>query len=161
MAPDAKVELSLPHAFTFKEGMYPETFPAYNGHAVFEKHFFPVIRDMKHKGEEFQCAQIIERHPKVKTWVRNLSNQIETSFWLPLSSGRRFYPDFVGMLDDGRMFVIEYKGKPYKTNDDSKEKNCVGELWERKSDGKCLYLMAVEVDDDGRNAEQQIKDKFV
>lgn len=160
LAPDAEVELSLPDAFKFQEGTYPETFSAYTGHAVFEKHFFPVIRDMKHKGEEFDCALVIERHPKVKTWVRNLPNQIEDSFWLPLSSGGRFYPDFVGMLDDGRMFVIEYKGEALKTSDDTKEKTCVGELWENRSQGKCLFLMAVKVDDKGRNTEQQIGDKF-
>ncbi|MBI9081843.1 MAG: hypothetical protein JEY79_19140 [Pseudodesulfovibrio sp.] len=121
-----------------------------------------LLCDSRHEGKRrrFSCAQIIERHPKVKFWVRNLPKQIDTSFWLPRASGKRFYPDFVGMLEDGRMFAIEYKGKPYKTNDNSKEKNCVGELWESKSNGTCLYLMAVEVDDAGRNAEQQIIDKF-
>ena len=66
------------------------------------------------------------------------------------------YPDFVAELNDGRLLVIEYKGQVYKTNDDSKEKIAVGQLWADRSEGKCLFLMAVDTDGEGRNAYQQI-----
>ena len=46
-------------------------------------------------------------------------------------------------LTDGRILVVEHKGKVYATNDDSKEKCNVGDLWEEKSDGKALFLMTV------------------
>ena len=55
----------------------------------------------------------------------------------------KFYPDFVAELTDGRILVVEHKGKVYATNDDSKEKCNVGDLWEEKSDGKALFLMTV------------------
>jgi type III restriction enzyme len=55
----------------------------------------------------------------------------------------KFYPDFVAELTDGRILVLEHKGKVYATNDDSKEKCNVGDLWEEKSDGKALFLMTV------------------
>jgi hypothetical protein len=32
--------------------------------------------------------------------------------------------------------VIEYKGQPYETNADSKEKINIGELWQSRSTGK-------------------------
>lgn len=67
-----------------------------------------------------------------------------------------FYPDFVVVLNDGRILVIEYKGEPYKTNDDSKEKKNLGELWAEKSNGKCLFLMAVK-DDNGVDVKGQIE----
>ena len=77
--------------------------------------------------------------PAVKHWVRNLERR---DFSLPLAN-RNFYPDFVAELTDGRILVLEHKGKIYATNDDSKEKCNVGALWEEKSDGRALFLMTV------------------
>ena len=59
------------------------------------------------------------------------------------------------LVTDGRILVIEYKGEPYKTNDDSCQKRQVGEQWARASNGRCLFLFAV-ADDDGRSVAQQI-----
>lgn len=53
----------------------------------------------------------------------------------------KFYPDFVCKLKDGRLLVVEYKGADRWSNDDSKEKRRLGELWELKSCGKCLFVM--------------------
>ena len=44
-------------------------------------------------------------------------------------------------MNDGRVLVIEYKGTPYYTNDDSKEKRLVGDLWADRSSGRGLFLM--------------------
>jgi type III restriction enzyme len=38
--------------------------------------------------------------------------------------------------------VVEYKGDAYATNDDSKEKRALGQLWEKRSNGKGLFLFA-------------------
>jgi len=58
------------------------------------------------------------------------------------------------------VLVVEYKGEPYKTNDDSREKRQVGRQWEKSSGGRCLFLMAVEKDDLGRDVARQIADKI-
>lgn len=42
---------------------------------------------------------------------------------------------------DGRILAVEYKNATDWTNDDSKEKRAVGELWAQKSGGKCLFVM--------------------
>jgi type III restriction enzyme len=55
---------------------------------------------------------------------------------------------------------VEYKGEPYKTNDDSREKKLAGEQWERSSEGRCLFLFAVERDDQGRDVAKQIEAKI-
>jgi type III restriction enzyme len=62
------------------------------------------------------------------------------AFWLQTSTDR-FYPDFVCQLNDGRYLVIEYKNEKDWSNDDSKEKRDLGELWEARSGGKCLFIM--------------------
>ena len=41
--------------------------------------------------------------------------------WLPTSTDR-FYPDFVAMLQDGRIFVVEYKGADRMDTGDTREK---------------------------------------
>jgi type III restriction enzyme len=45
---------------------------ALRGRYQFGKHYFPVLADLKDGGQEFQCAQLIDRHPQVRHWVRNL-----------------------------------------------------------------------------------------
>lgn len=122
----------------FDESRYSYNQP-YKGGFVFDKHLFRVVGDLEMTGEEHECAIAIERNPHVKAWVRNTSKQLH-SFWLQTSSDK-FYPDFVALLNDGRVMVIEYKGEPYYTNDDSKEKRLIGDLWAERSGGKCLFLM--------------------
>ena len=69
----------------------------------------------------------------------------------------RFYPDVVAETRDGRLLVVEYKGKDYATNDDSKEKKLLGEVWAKGSNGRALFLMAVKKDERGSNVHEQIR----
>ncbi|MCL4529107.1 MAG: DEAD/DEAH box helicase family protein [Chloroflexi bacterium] len=127
--------------FTFDPEEYP--YPPnslFEGRHHFKKHYYKVVGDMKAEGEEFQCAQLLDNHPKVKRWVRNLEGRPGYSFWLQTSSDR-FYPDFVCELTDGRYLVVEYKGFDRWSDDDSKEKRAIGQVWEDKSDGQCLFVM--------------------
>lgn len=122
----------------FDESRYGYNQP-YKGSTDFKKHLFRVIGDLEPTGEEYECAVYLERSAAVKTWVRNTSRQ-PNSFWLQTSSDK-FYPDFVAQTHDGRSLVIEYKGAPYFTNDDSKEKRLIGDLWADRSAGRGVFLM--------------------
>ncbi|AMO58251.1 restriction endonuclease subunit R [Endozoicomonas montiporae] len=153
---DSQVLTSPDFMYEFKPGYYPAKPPYYSGRYLFQKHFFDRIEDLKADGEEFNCACVIDSLPEVKHWVRNLVKQPHAAFWLPLAEGK-FYPDFVVELNDGRMLVVEYKGENLKTSDDSREKDAVGQLWARTSNGQCLFLMAVKEDDQGRDVTQQIR----
>lgn len=154
--------------FKFEPGRYPAG-RCYQGSYEFQKHFYPQIHDLREKrsdgkqAEEFLCAQALDAHPQVRHWVRNIERQPQLSFWLPTASDY-FYPDFVAELLDGRVLVVEYKGEPYKSNDDSREKRQVGERWEKASlqagARRCLFLFAVETDDAGRNVREQIAQKI-
>ncbi len=127
--------------FTFDPEEYP--YPPnslFEGRHHFKKHYYKVVGDMKAEGEEFQCAQLLDNHPKVKRWIRNLEGRPGYSFWLQTSTDR-FYPDFVCELTDGRYLVVEYKGFDRWSDDDSKEKQAIGQVWEDKSDGQCLFVM--------------------
>lgn len=160
----APVEQQIHYSFTFQAGVYPAR-NLYRGSYEFNKHFYPMIHDLAEKTnggkntEEFNCAMAIDAHPKVKHWVRNIERNPKTSFWLPTASDY-FYPDFIAELTDGRILAVEYKGEVYKTNDDSREKQFIGEHWEKSSNGRCLFLFAVERDDLGRNVFKQLEDKL-
>lgn len=152
------------YSFRFLPGQYPAR-NVYRGRYEFAKHFYPLIHDLREttgagkKSEEFLCAQALDVHPKVKHWVRNIERQEKFSFWLPTATDY-FYPDFVAEMTDGRVLAVEYKGEPYKTNDDSREKKQVGDQWEKSSGGRCLFLFAVAEDEVGRSVARQIEDKI-
>jgi type III restriction enzyme len=153
----AAVETDFTYAISYRQGHYPcpaeKTYP---GHPFrFSKHFFPIIGDLSNSGEEYECACAIDRLPQVKHWVRNIALQPEASFWLPTSTDR-FYPDFVAELEDGRILVVEYKGSHLEDTADTLEKRNIGELWQDKSGGKGLFVMAVRRDALGRDVHQQL-----
>jgi type III restriction enzyme len=156
--PAAAVETSFDYAFSFDPAIYPANW-YYTGGFKFKKHYYTLPGEMQPKGEEYECAFALENTKQVRYWVRNLSGQPRASFWLPTSTDR-FYPDFVALLEDGRLLVVEYKGAAYVTNDDSKEKRLLGELWEAKSNGKGLFLMAEKADELGRGVFEQIRAKI-
>ena len=134
----ADVVVSPDRAFPFG-AEYPMRFvcPASD---AFVKHYYPKVGDLEDKGEEFLCAQFVDQMEEVDFWVRNLDRQPALSFWLQTSTDK-FYPDFVCKLKDERYLVVEYKGADRWSNDDSKEKRRLGELWALKSNGSCLFVM--------------------
>lgn len=154
LAPEAQVETSFADGFCFDNRPYPAN-SAYSGAYQFKKHFFGSVGELENKGEEFECAKVLDTLPSVKYWIRNLSTRPQTSFWLPTSTDR-FYPDFVAMLQDGRIFVVEYKGADRMDTGDTREKTNIGELWATKSQGKGLFLMAQMRDLQGRDVREQL-----
>lgn len=159
-APEAKVGVSFDHAFTFKEGMYWDQ-RRYRGRWRPRKHFLGADNlpafDGTEDGEEFQCAQAIDSLPTVKFWIRNVARH-PNSFWLPTASDK-FYPDFVAILDDGRTLVVEYKGAHLADGADTNEKRLIGELWERQSQGRALFIV-VEKSAAARDVRTQLSDKI-
>ena len=133
------VVVSPDHCFSFKPHNYPCN-THYIGRYQFQKHYYQHVGDLKSEGEEFKCAEFIDRLPEVKFWVRNLEREPLQSFWLQTSTDK-FYPDFVCLLNDGRYLVVEYKGLQLWSADDAREKREIGELWEARSGGQCLFIM--------------------
>ncbi len=135
----AAFEVSPENCLAYDEDKYPANW-YYEGGYRFQKHLLRVIGELKDEGEEFECAVFLDQMPEVKVWVRNLERRPTSSFWLQTATDR-FYPDFVAELQDGRILVVEYKGEDRWSNDDSREKRAVGDLWADRSQGKCLFVM--------------------
>jgi type III restriction enzyme len=152
------VEPDWQRSFTFEPGRYAA--PAgtrYSGRWQFAKHYYPVIADLKASGEEFECARLVDRHPKVKHWVRNLDSE-PFGFWLP-TSRYRFFPDFLVELTDGRIGAIEYKGEHLRHDPGEIEKRQVGELWAARSDGRCVFRFVL-LNDGNLDVQQQMDSAF-
>ncbi len=145
-APEAKPVVSFDHGFTFGEGIFSDA-RMYGGKSYrFTKHFLgwdtvPAFdgKGPNGEGDEFDCAKALDSLPGLKHWVRNVSKHPQ-AFHLPLAGGK-FYPDMVAEMQDGRLLVVEYKGEAWEQMADSDEKRAVGQLWERSSDGGCLFIM--------------------
>ena len=154
----AKPEVSFETAFVFRDGMYHGE-GCYRGHWKPSKHFLgshavPAFGGAD-DGEEVQCAQTLDSLPEVKFWVRNVARH-RASFWLPTATDK-FYPDFVAQLEDGRLLVVEYKGAYIADSSDTAEKRAIGELWQRTSNGRGVFVV-VERSVNGKDMRQQLLD---
>lgn len=154
---DGGWELEAGPAFEFR--FDPNAYPVpgnkrYGGKFRMAKHFYPVVADLEDGAEEMLCALTLDGHPRVKRWVRNLDSEPVHAFWLPTSFGR-FYPDFVCELDDGRVFVAEYKGEHLRNVPREIEKGQVGRLWAERSGGRAVFAMLFKLER-GMSVSQQI-----
>jgi len=105
--------------------------------------FYDGNRERYGRGVPFQPIKGItefEGMPQVMHWVRNLKRPPDCSFWFQTSTDK-FYPDFVALLEEGRVLVVEYKGANLLTTDDTKEKRAIGELWEARSKGRGIFRL--------------------
>ncbi|NTW33714.1 MAG: hypothetical protein HGB12_14020 [Bacteroidetes bacterium] len=128
--------------FVYKPFEYPCN-TRYQGSHIFKKHYYQDIASMN--GEEERCAIYLDRMPEVDFWVRNIERRQSHSFWLQTATDK-FYPDFVCKLKDGRILVVEYKSEKAWSDDDSREKRALGELWAKRSGGSCLFVMPKGLD---------------
>ena len=156
--PEAKPEVSFDAAFRFQQGIYRDR-PRYRGRWRPQKHFLDFVPafDGAEDGEEMRCAQALDSLDEVRFWLRNVARD-PASFRLPTSAGS-FYPDFVALLEDGRLLVAEYKGARDIKSDDTREKGTIGELWERHSGGNGLFVV-VEESKDGKDMRAQLAEKI-
>ncbi|QTA79835.1 Helicase/UvrB domain-containing protein [Desulfonema limicola] len=137
---DSKATVIPEKCFSFKADPYAYPYNRlYDGTYKFKKHYYPKVGAFG-SGEETECAIFLDTLPEVDFWVRNLERNPAQGFWFQTSSDK-FYPDFVCRLKNGRNFVVEYKGADRYTNEDSTEKRILGELWEEKSNGTCMFIM--------------------
>ena len=157
LPPSPEEMISKVERIDFKLGMYGGV-EIYEGSHQFNKHYLPEVYRLKNSGEEHECAVEIDKNEQVEFWLRNVENRRE-SFWLPLARSK-FYPDFVVRLKDGRILIIEYKGKHIATNEDTQNKEKIGEAWEKSDPENRLFLMIKDEEEDGKSIADRIREKI-
>ncbi len=136
---NARVRVGSEYTFEFHPDAYSpcrDDDGEYGDHE-FDNHYYPRIGAFD-SSEEYQCACWLDRQPNVDFWVRNLVGRNGASFFLQTAT-KKFYPDFVCKLKDGRILVVEYKGADRWGNAESDR--LAGELWEELSGGSCAFVM--------------------
>jgi type III restriction enzyme len=147
LAPDCLTPLAVTAECVFRYDPRGYPFGArYEGSYDWCKHYYRNVGEFDSQ-EELACAQWIDQLDPVEFWVRNIPHREPGSFWLQTSTDR-FYPDFVCKLKEGRYLVVEYKGAHLLDTPDTREKRDLGELWERRSTGLCLFVMVTAPDYD-------------
>lgn len=108
----------------------------YSGATKFNKHYFSLIGAFD-SDEERDYALHVNRHEKVRYWERNIDRK-RSSFWLQLPHGK-FYPDFIAMLTDSRILVVECKREHLYEGEAVKRQ--IGAVWADASNGYCRFCM--------------------
>lgn len=137
----ADFAVSADLSIIFDEQTYAPNQP-YSGATKFARHYTRLVGDLLPTGEEFDCAVHLDRLDKVRYWIRNIDRK-KSSFWLQLPHDK-FYPDFVAMLTDGRILVVEYKGGHLYEAEAVKRQ--IGAVWAEASGGQCLFCMPTNRD---------------
>ena len=129
----------------------------YSGGFIFKRHYYWPVEDLATGGEEFRCAQALDSLEKeVRHWIRNVQ-QKPWAYYIPLSDGGHFYPDFVAELQNGKVLVVEYKGEDRLL--DARVKLKCGNWLEETGRGRVFFLMTTE--EDGKpSVEAQIRAKI-
>jgi len=105
------------------------------------KHAYGEISAMNN--DELKIAQDLARSEQVSWWWRNP----DRTGWRIVGYWGRFYPDFIARLVDGRMLVIEYKGKQLAGAEDTERKVNLGQLWTSVAGkGSQFYLVTRDPD---------------
>ena len=95
---------------------------------------------------ERQMINSLVSFQKVKWWHRIIEKRD-----FRLNGFINHYPDFLVMLDSGKILMLEMKGD-YLANDDSREKLTLGRKWEARAGSNYKYFMVFEnnkIDADG------------
>ena len=157
----------MPGGFVLDENIYAGNADVYNGSWRFKKHYLGTYAIPKFdgkkpfgEGEEFECAKLIDSSTKVLYWLRNKDSD-SASFRLPMGGRTEwFYPDFIGELVDGRLFVLEYKGELTGQSADTIEKTAIGKLWAMQDSSRYVYATIYGSASSGLTVAQQIEEAF-
>ncbi|MEP5151918.1 MAG: restriction endonuclease subunit R, partial [Planktotalea sp.] len=131
----AQSSVSFDSGSKFFDGVFAGVRP-YRGRQKFPRHYtggdqVPFI-DGKGEdggdGQKFQCAVTLDSQKGVRHWIRDVPRH-PNAFRLPVAWGR-FYPELVAELEDGRVLVVEFKGKHLKHDPKEVTKGQVRKRWE-------------------------------
>ena len=109
------------------------------GSNTFRHHYHGQIGEFDSK-EEFACACYLDRlaeEKKIQCWLRNLSRG-NGAFFLQKATDK-FYPDFVCLLPDESILIVEYKGGDRWK--EAEPDRLIGGLWASLSNGRCHFMM--------------------
>jgi type III restriction enzyme len=105
----------------------------------FNKNLYECIDPMNGEETEFVDRLDLEKLPNIEFWVRN-REKIDPFYIQGWKKGK-FYPDFIAVTKKGNIVALEWKGEDRVSNDDTKYKEEIGNLWASFGKGKLHFFL--------------------
>ncbi len=105
----------------------------------FNKNLYERIDPLNSEESEFVDRLDLDKLPNIEFWVRN-REKIDPFYIQGWKKGK-FYPDFIAVSKKGNTIALEWKGGDRISNDDTKYKEEVGNLWASFGKGKQHFFL--------------------
>jgi type III restriction enzyme len=111
----------------------------------FQRHAYPLVAAFD-SAEEHRAAETLDRHPRVRRWVRNPVG--DHGFAVPrrpLAGNLWFYPDLIAELTDGPLLLVEVKGAHLATTVDTQDKIACATTWAQATGNGFVLVVGGDV----------------
>lgn len=105
----------------------------------FNKNLYERIDPMNGEETEFVERLDLDKLPNIEFWVRN--REKVDPFYIQGWRKGKFYPDFIVSTKKGNIVALEWKGEDRVSNDDTKYKEEIGNLWASLGKGKLHFFL--------------------
>lgn len=105
----------------------------------FNKNLYERIDPLNGEESEFVDRLDLDKLPNLEFWVRN-REKIDPFYIQGWRKGK-FYPDFIAVSKKGNTAALEWKGEDRISNDDTKYKVEIGNLWASLGKGKLHFFL--------------------
>ncbi len=105
----------------------------------FNKNLYEAIDPLNGEESDFVGRLDLDKLPNIEYWVRN-REKIDPFYIQGWRKGK-FYPDFVAVTKKSHIVALEWKGEDRVSNDDTKYKEEIGNLWASFGKGKLHFFL--------------------
>lgn len=141
---DGKIKLKKFDKFPASIILSEESFQEFN------RNYYDKIDKLNKEEFRFVERLDLDTLSNIKFWIRN--RERKDPFYIRGWMRNRFYPDFIAVTNSGNIIALEWKGEDRISNDDTKYKEEIGQIWESLGKKK-LYFFLVQ----NKNVENILK----
>lgn len=105
----------------------------------FNKNYYNKIDKLNKEELRFVERLDLDTLSNIKFWIRN--RERKDPFYLQGWMRHSFYPDFIALTYNGNTLALEWKGEDRVSNEDTKYKEQIAEIWEKLGNGKLYFFL--------------------
>jgi len=105
----------------------------------FNKSYYGKVDKLNKEENNFITRLDLDSLPNIKFWIRN--REKKDPFYLQGWQRNKFYPDFIALTNKGVVLALEWKGEDRVSNEDTKYKEKIAEVWESLGKGKLKFFL--------------------
>ncbi|MBU0974564.1 DEAD/DEAH box helicase family protein [Patescibacteria group bacterium] len=105
----------------------------------FNKNYYKKVDKLNKEELNFVERLDLDTLPNIEFWVR--SREKQDPFYIQGWKKNKFYPDLVAVTKKGSIVALEWKGEDRISNEDTKYKIAIGEMWAKLGKGKLHFFL--------------------